>query len=86
MNDKTATRPGDLLHEQLSAFKAMLDQSIEDSKNGRGRPADEFFDEWQAEIRERRCGVNEARSAPTTPTPPTAPYPLARSSGRASRR
>ena len=41
-----------LLQQQaeLEAFKAMLDKGIEDSKNGLGRPADEFFDELLAEI------------------------------------
>lgn len=39
--------------DRLAAFKAMLDKGIEDSRNGLGRSADEFFDELLADIRKR---------------------------------
>ena len=47
-----------LLQQQddLAAFKAMLDKGIEDSKTDSGRPADEFFEEFLAEIRRRPQG------------------------------
>ncbi|MFX1681693.1 type II toxin-antitoxin system ParD family antitoxin [Mitsuaria sp. CC2] len=42
--------------EHLKAFKALLDKGIEDSENGLGRPADEFFDELLAKTRRRPEG------------------------------
>lgn len=42
--------------DRLTAFKAMLDKGIEDSRNGLGRPADEFFDELLANSRKRSEG------------------------------
>jgi len=42
--------------EHLKAFKTMLDKGIEDSENGLGRPADEFFDELLAKTRKRPEG------------------------------